>query len=74
MTTGEPRVPVPAEVLQARQALGLTQAEAAALLGVDRVTWARYEAGGRAMSAVEWKYFKHVAGVERIPFRAAVAG
>lgn len=69
--SGHGHIPTPAEVLQARQARGLTQADAAALLGCDRVTWARYEGGTRRMSAIEWRYWRHVAGVERIPFRAA---
>lgn len=32
-----------------RQTLGLTQAECASLLGVDKRTWKRWEAGDRAI-------------------------
>ena len=62
--------PSPADVTTARLSLGLTQGEAAELLGADRVSWARYEGGTRTMSAVEWRYWLHVTGIERIPFRA----
>lgn len=62
-------MPTAKEIAAAREQLGLTQAEAAALLGVIRVTWARYEGGTRDMTEAEWRYWKHVAGLERIPFR-----
>jgi len=57
-------------VLEARQSLELTQAQCAELIHSDRVTWARYEGGTRQMGEMEWRYFRHVAGLERIPFRA----
>lgn len=63
-------MPTGSEILNARHALGLTQTAAAALLDVDRVTWARYESEARRISMVEWRYWLHVAGVQRIPFRA----
>jgi transcriptional regulator with XRE-family HTH domain len=62
-------MPTAKEIAAARERLGLTQSEAADLLGVIRVTWARYEGGTRAMSEAEWRYWKHVAGLERIPFK-----
>ena len=43
-------MPTAKEIAAAREQLGLTQAEAAALLGVIRVTWARYEGGTRDMT------------------------
>lgn len=61
----------PEDVRKARVSLGLTQTEAAALLGMQRLSWARYEAGTRSISEIEWRYFLHVAGIERIPFRKA---
>ena len=64
-------IPTPKEVLAARQSLELTQAQCAELIHSDRVTWARYEGGTRQMGELEWRYFRHVAGIERIPFRAA---
>lgn len=60
--------PSPKEIRSARERAGLTQQEAAELLGVDRVTWARYEGGTREMMPVLWAYWLHVAGLERIPF------
>lgn len=62
-------MPTAKEISAARELAGLTQAQAAALLGVIRETWARYEGGTRAMSEAEWRYWKHVAGLERLPFR-----
>lgn len=60
----------PKSIQDARSRAGLTQAESAALLGVDRVSWARYESGARALSPALWRYFLHVAGMERIPWHA----
>lgn len=57
------------EIRAAREKAGLTQAAAAELLGVTREAWARYEIGERTMTESAWAYWKHVAGVERIPFR-----
>lgn len=62
-------MPKPSEIRAAREAARLTQSEAAAVLGVTRVAWNRYEAGKRALSESEWAYWKHVAGLERLPFR-----
>lgn len=47
----------------------MTQTEAAELLGVTRVAWARYEGGEREMTDAAWLYWRHVAGLERIPFK-----
>lgn len=63
-------MPTAAQIVYARNQAGLTQEEAAELLGVGRVTWTRYELGTRSMTEAEWRYWKHVAGLERIPFRA----
>ena len=59
----------PSDLKFARQRLGITQAEAAALLGVDRVTVTRWETGSRPMSPMAQAYFLHVAGLERLPWR-----
>jgi len=61
--------PTPGELLAARLALGITQHDAAALLGMHRATWSRYEDGLRTLSAIEWRYWLHVAGIEAIPFQ-----
>ena len=47
----------PAEIKQARQAAGLTQTEAAKLVGVALRTWQHWEGGDRKMSAPVWKLF-----------------
>jgi len=65
-------MPSPSEIRKAREDAGLTQAEAALLLGVTRVAWARYEGNDRALRREEWRYWLHVAGLERIPFRKRV--
>ena len=59
----------PSDIRSARQQAGLTQAQAAALLGVDRVTWTRWETGALPPPSVPlWRYWKHVAGLEPMPF------
>lgn len=62
-------MPTADEIKEAREKAGLTQAAAAALIPVDRVTWARWEGSQRTMPAYAWKYWLHVAGLVRIPFR-----
>lgn len=62
-------MPRPNEIRAARKSAGLTQAKAAVLADVDRVTWARYECGMRPMSDVRWRYFLHRASIKRIPFK-----
>jgi transcriptional regulator with XRE-family HTH domain len=60
----------PSDIRAARKAAGLTQTEAAALIGVQRVTWTRWECGlSPPPSEYVWAYWKHIAGLERIPFR-----
>jgi transcriptional regulator with XRE-family HTH domain len=65
--------PSPNEIRAAREQAGLTQAQAAELIGITRLSWARYEtkaANSRKMPDNLWKLFKHLAGIERIPFRS----
>ena len=61
----------PTDLRATRQSLGLTQTEAAALLQVDRVTWTRWETGTRPMSPILYRLWRHLSGLERIPFRPA---
>lgn len=63
----------PETIAQTRAATGMTQAEAAALVPVDRVSWARYESGKRTMPEYLWRYWLHVAGVERLPWSARLS-
>ena len=62
--------PSPADIRAARDRAGLTQQQAAELAGVDRGTWARYEIGMRPIPLPTWRYWLHIVGLERIPFRA----
>lgn len=60
----------PTTIRAARERAGLTQSEAGALIGVDRVSWGRYEAGVRSLRPHEWAYWLHVAGIKRMAFKA----
>jgi DNA-binding XRE family transcriptional regulator len=63
-------MPTPTDIRKARLAVGLTQAAAAALIDVQRVTWARWESGiTPPPSAPTWRLWLHLAGIERIPFK-----
>lgn len=50
--------PKPEEIREARRRAGLTQSEAAAMLGKHRITWTRYEIGQSQMSPIEWDWWK----------------
>lgn len=49
--------PSPSEIRTYRLAAGLTQAQAAAVIGVDRRSWQRWEAGDRAMTPRDLELF-----------------
>lgn len=49
--------PTPAEIRSAREAAGLTQTEAAALIHGTMRAWQQYEAGERMMHAGLWELF-----------------
>lgn len=61
--------PTAEQVRQARSDAGLTQTHAAALIGAAMRSWQDWEAGKSKMPAGLWLLFRHVAGLERIPFR-----
>lgn len=64
--------PTPEQIRAAREQAGLTQAQAAALAGLGAQSrWAEYESGRIAMDPIRWRYWLHVAGISRIPFRRA---
>lgn len=65
----ENAAPNPESIREARAASGLTQSEAAALIGSTARTWQDWERGIAAMHPGLWRLFRHVAGVERISFR-----
>lgn len=53
-----PKIPSPAEVLAAREAAGLTQAQAAELVHLGaQPRWAEYEAGARTIDLARWELF-----------------
>jgi DNA-binding XRE family transcriptional regulator len=60
MTTAArtPSSPTPAEVKAARVALGLTQTQAAAIIGYSKRGWQGIEAGDRAMRPSAWELFQ----------------
>lgn len=58
--------PTQKQVSSARARFGMTQHEAATILGVARVTWARYETGERVMPAVKWAYWQHIIGLHQL--------
>lgn len=64
-------MPTPAEIRSARDRVGMSQSEAAAIKGWTRDYWAKLEAGKREISALDWAHWRHLAGIERLPFRAA---
>lgn len=49
-------IPTAAQIRAAREAAGLTQAQAAALIHTDARSWRRYEAG-REMHPAFWELF-----------------
>ena len=54
-----------------RMRAGHTQREAAAQLGVALRTWENWESGTNAMPEQMLRLYRHLAGIERIPYRAA---
>lgn len=50
--------PTPTEIRAAREAAGLTQTQAAALLHSAMRAWQRWEAGDRAMHPAFWELFE----------------
>ena len=51
-------MPSPAEIKEARVAAGLTQSQAAALVGVTDRAWRYWEGGRRNMPTSAWELFK----------------
>lgn len=59
------------EPLVSRTQAGQTQFEAAALIGVSKRTWQDWERGVNSMPPYALKLYRHLVGLERLPFRAA---
>jgi DNA-binding transcriptional regulator YiaG len=51
-------MPSPTEVKDARHRAGLTQSQAAALVGVSLRSWQYWEEGGRQMQSSKWELFQ----------------
>lgn len=63
--------PAPTAIAAARSDAGHTQAQAAACLGeCSKPTWQAWEYGKRPMSGRDFALYKHLAGLEQIPFVA----
>lgn len=60
--------PTPAQIRAAREAAGLSTAEAADLVGNTARAWQMWESGERGMQPIVWLAFRHLAGLERLPF------
>ena len=56
------------DALGSRTLAGHTQEQAAALIGVSKRTWQDWERGINKMPEHALKLYRHVAGLERIPF------
>jgi DNA (cytosine-5)-methyltransferase 1 len=56
-TTGCKTMPSPHEIREARHRAGLTQSQAAALVGVTLRSWQYWEAGERNVEARAWELF-----------------
>lgn len=49
--------PTPDQIRASREAVGITQREAAGLVCVESRTWQRWESGDRSMSPALWELF-----------------
>jgi DNA-binding XRE family transcriptional regulator len=58
------------EPASSRKEAGHTQAQAAEMVEVSRRAWQEWEGGRRAMPSAMLRLYRHLAGLERIPFRA----
>ena len=62
--------PTPADIRAARAAAGHTQQQTADLLMVSRRAVQDWERGINVMPPAMLRLYRHLAGIERIPFRA----
>lgn len=59
--------PAPDEICAAREAAGLTQSAAAALVHANLRSWQKWEAGERAMHPAFWELFLIKMGLGQCP-------
>lgn len=67
----------PADIIAARESLGLTQTQAAALIDLKLRMWQRYESGASVMSPLMWQVWRIRAGIDhpsRILSRSSKSG
>lgn len=57
-------MPTIEQIKKARKEAGLTQKEAAELLGVAHITWRQYESGARNMPKINYELFCIKAGLK----------
>jgi DNA-binding XRE family transcriptional regulator len=57
------------EPAKSRAIAGHTQEQAAEMIGVGRRTWQDWERGIARMPEAMLKLYRHLVGIERIPFR-----
>jgi len=58
------------EPARSRAQAGQTQEQAADMLGVSWRTWQDWERGVNAMPLSALRLYRHITGLERIPFRS----
>jgi DNA-binding transcriptional regulator YiaG len=58
------------EPARSRAQTGQTQQQAADVLGVAMRTWQDWERGINAMPPYALRLYRHITGLERIPFRS----
>jgi len=71
MTHRDATQPTPAQIRAARESVGLSQTAAAALIACTLRGGQGWGAGNRRMQPALWRAWRHLAGIERMPFRAA---
>ena len=62
------------EPARSRSQSGQTQQQAAEVLGVSARTWQDWERGINAMPAYALRLYRHLTGLERLPFRSTRQG
>lgn len=57
-------MPTPAEIIDARQSVGLTQTQAAELIDKKLRQWQYYETGGSMLDPILWQVWRIRAGLD----------
>lgn len=59
--------PAPEEIIRARQSVGLTQGDAAAIVYTTDRHWSNWERGVSKMPKASWRLFRLLTGLETLP-------